>query len=600
MKTKLERLIVLAVLLVASLLSKKTIADLVAYYPLNEGSGTTVNDASGNGHNGSVSRNVRWINSKSGYGKAMYFKGGNATGHVDCGTWNPSELTGQLSIALWIRWDGSGGTWQAPISKRNNWAADQMAWQVGLSRDSQQIAFYREGSYPNCGDCVLPKGEWMHMAVTFDGTTVVFYMNGKVTGQGEFSFGSDTDASIIIGAADPGGLDTFHGALDEVCIFNNTLSENDVIQLYESAGTSFLSPALIALRDDVRQAKKLIAGSSPQATIAFLEDKVVEYELWKKGNPKFVGLSSELLASDLHFFLTKAKKAADAPTSDIAEAYMKSAIMSSMSPNYVPSLLWLFGNIPANSYIEFVGKCRPNNEGAFNHIPLIAGDFEASRNWDAFKLFLDGNLAEVHDTTAFAKAIAKGLSRNGLWANKFLEYCLSKSELSQYVVGECEKRAQEYMEQGGFLKAAKRYRDLASRCTSDQDKSVYELKICECLFNSGQYPKALSELNNFINKYKDTNKVLIKPAIILKGRAYIQLREIDQASDTFRKLMVDNPETKHTPEPIFYIGYCNMLQDKLEEAKETLSMVIKDYPESSYANKARLCLSRVERMRRQW
>jgi predicted negative regulator of RcsB-dependent stress response len=598
MKTKLERLIVLAVLLVASLLSRKTIADLAAYYPLNEGSGTTVNDASGNGHNGSVNREVRWINSKSGYGKALYFKGDNATGHVDCGTWNPSELTGQLSIALWIRWDGSGGNWQAPISKRNNWAADRMAWQVGLNKDSQQISFYREGSYPNCGDCVLPKGEWTHVAVTFDGTIVVFYMNGKVTGRGDFSFGSHTNASIIIGAADPGGLDTFHGALDEVYIFNNALSENDVIQLYESTGTSFLSPALIALRDDVSQAKKLISGRSSQAAIAFLEDKIVEYELWEKGNPKFVGLSSELLASDLHFFLAKAKEAADAPTSDIAEAYMKSAIMSSRSPNYVPSLLWLFGNIPANNYIEFVRKCRPKNEGAFNYIHPIAGNFEACRNWDAFKLFLDGNFAEVNDTTAFAKAIAEGLSKNGVWANKFLEYCLSKSELSQYVVGECEKWAQEHIEQGGFLKAAKIYRDLASRCTSDPDKSVYELKICECLFNSGQYLKALSELSNFINKYKVTNKVLIKPAIILKGSAYIQLGEIDQASDTFRKLMVDNPETKKTPEPNFYIGYCNMLQDKLEEAKEKLSTVVKDYPESPYASKARLCLSKIERMRR--
>jgi tetratricopeptide (TPR) repeat protein len=598
MKTKHERLIALTVLLVASLLSGKTIADLVAYYPFDEGSGATVNDASGNGHNGSVSRNVSWINSKSGYGKAMYFKGVNATGHVDCRTWNPSELTGQLSIALWIRWDGRGGTWQAPISKRDGWAADQMAWQIGVNRDSHQIAFYREGSSPDCGDCILPEGEWTHVAVTFDGTTVVFYMNGKVTGRDDFSFGSDNDASIIIGAAEPGGRDTFHGALDEVCIFNNALSENDVMQLYESMGTSFVSPKLSALRDEVRRAGKLSSGRSPQATVAFLEDKIVEYELWKKGNQKYVGLNSELLASDLYFLLAKSKDAAGASTEDVAEAYKRSVLISSRSPNYVPSLLWLFGNIPADSYIEFVRKSRPNNEGEFNHIHLIARDFKASRNWNAFELFLDGSFAEVNDTTAYAKAVAEGLGKNDVWTKKFLEYCRSKSELTKYIVGECEKQAQDHMVQGEFLKATKIYHDLASRCTSNQDRSVYELKICECLFNSGQYTKALSELGNFIEKYKDTNKVLVKPALILKGRVYIEFREIDQASDIFRRLMVDYPEMKQTPEPNFYIGYCNMLQNKLEESKETLSTLVKDYPESPYASKARLCLSKFEKMRR--
>jgi tetratricopeptide (TPR) repeat protein len=598
MKTKLERLIVLAVLLVPSQLSRKTIADLVAYYPFDEGSGAIVNDASGNSHNGSVNRNVSWINSKDEYGKAIYFKSTNATGYVDCGTWNPSELTGQLSIALWISWDGKGGTWQAPISKRDNWAADKMAWQIGVNRDSHQIAFYREGSYPECGDCILPEVEWTHVAVTFDGTTVVFYMNGKATGRDDFSFGSNNDASIIIGAADPGGLDTFHGALDEVCIFNNALSENDVMQLYESMGTSFVSPKLLALRDEVRQAGELSSGRSPQATVAFLEDKIVEYELWKKGNPKYVGLNSELLASDLYFFLAKAKNADGASTEDVAEAYKKSALISSRSPNYVPSLLWLFGNISADSYIEFVRKCRPNNEGELNHIHLIARNFKASRNWSAFKLFLDSSFAEANDTTAYAKAVAEGLGRNDVWTKKFLEYCRSKLELTQYIVGECEKRAQEHIEQGEFLKATKIYRDLASQSTSDQDKSIYELKICECLFNSGQYSKALSELGNFIKEYKDSNKVLVKPAIILKGRAYIELGEIDQASDTFQKLTVDYPETKQTAEPNFYIGYCNMLQDKLEEAKETLSTLVKDYPESPYASKARLCLSKVEKMRR--
>ena len=599
---KLERLIVLAVLLVVSLLARTTIADLAAYYPLDEGSGTTTVDASGNGHHGKLRGTPTWIDSKSGYGKALYYNGAlTASGWVNCGTWDPSERTGQLTVALWVRWDGAvKDRYYGVVAKRDGWSPDgkQMHWYIEISGQNQQITFCRGGSYPPCGDIVLPKGEWQHVAATFDGTTLVFYVNGEETGRGDFSFGAQSDSIIVIGAATSDGLNGFNGALDEVCIFNNALSKDSVVQLYNSGGASFVSPTLLALCDDVRQAKRLITGHSPQAALTFLEDKIVKYELWKKGNPKYVGLRSELLASDLHFLLAKAKEAAGASTEDVVEAYKKSASISSRSQNCVPSLLWLFWNIPADDFVEFVKSCKLASDGAFENAHLLARDFKASGNWAALKLFLDVTFSEVNDTTACAEAIAKGLKKGSMWSNMFSEYCQSKPELKEYIFSEHEKQAQEYIAQNEFSKAAEIYRDLVSQCASKQDMPVYELTRCECLFNSGQYSKALSELSNFIKKDNVPNKVLVKSAIILKGRAYIQLGEIDQASDTFRKLMVDYPDTKQTAEPNFYIGYCNMLQDKLEEAKKTLSTVVKDYPESPYASKARLCLSRVERIRR--
>ena len=46
----------------------------------------------------------------------------------------------------------------------------------------------------------------------------------------------------------------------------------------------------------------------------------------------------------------------------------------------------------------------------------------------------------------------------------------------------------------------------------------------------------------------------------------------------------------------FFLGYLHMLQGEFEAAKESLNLVIKDYPQSSYANKAKLCLNRIENM----
>jgi tetratricopeptide (TPR) repeat protein len=258
--------------------------------------------------------------------------------------------------------------------------------------------------------------------------------------------------------------------------------------------------------------------------------------------------------------------------------------------------LWLFWNIPANGYIEFVRKCRPNNEGAFDYIHLIAKNFETSRNWGAFKLFLDGNFAEVNDTTAYAKAIAKGLNKDGMWSNMFSEYCQNKPELIEYVLDEHEKLAQEYIEQDEFSKAVKIYRDLASQCVSDQDKSVYELKVCECLFNSGQYSRTLSEIDAFINNDRLANKNLAARVMLWKGQIRMQLGEMDRASDIFSKIMAEYPKSEQTPEASFFIGYCHMLEGKHEKAEKVLNMVVKDYPKSSHASKARFCLMKIKRM----
>lgn len=207
-------------------------ASLVAYYPLDEGSGNIAADASGNGHDGAILGTPTWIDSMSGYGTALYFAGSNpADGYVDCGTWNPSEGTGQLTVALWARYDGLVEGWQRIIGKRDGWAVDNMMWQIEINKNNQQISFERTDVYPVGGGIVLPEGQWAHVAVTFDGTTAVFYVNGEETGRGDFSFGTKTDSALIIGADNPEGWNSFHGALDEVMLYNRALSEAEVLEL---------------------------------------------------------------------------------------------------------------------------------------------------------------------------------------------------------------------------------------------------------------------------------------------------------------------------------------------------------------------------------
>ena len=69
------------------------------------------------------------------------------------------------------------------------------------------------------------------MAVTFDGATIIFYIDGRETGRDRFSFGPKTDSALNIGAAEVGGWGGFHGALDEIRLYNIALNPVEIMNL---------------------------------------------------------------------------------------------------------------------------------------------------------------------------------------------------------------------------------------------------------------------------------------------------------------------------------------------------------------------------------
>ncbi len=169
----------------------------------------------------------------AGFGQAALFDGAD-DGHqyVDLGIFNPSAATDQLSIALWAKWDGPSGSWQGLIGKRQagDWDREIMMWYFELERDAWDIGFHREGSGIATGQ-MLEVGQWTHVAVTFDGATAKIYIDGVIVDEGSFSFGNDTEAPVVIGAAAEDGGNPFNGALDEVRIYDIVLSEAEILQL---------------------------------------------------------------------------------------------------------------------------------------------------------------------------------------------------------------------------------------------------------------------------------------------------------------------------------------------------------------------------------
>ena len=204
---------------------------LVAYYKL-EGN---LDDSSGNGHNGTLAGNAslpaKYVSGPAGFGQGLLFDGTGGHQNVELGTFNPSAATGQLTVALWAKWDGASDQWQGLIGKRDAWAVNDMMWHVEVNRDNGTIGFARTDVYPDSGGAKLPIGTWAHVAVTFDGTTARFYLNGVQTGSGSFSFGLDTGAALHFGSDDPNGGNAFNGALDEIRLYDQVLTVAEILKL---------------------------------------------------------------------------------------------------------------------------------------------------------------------------------------------------------------------------------------------------------------------------------------------------------------------------------------------------------------------------------
>ena len=217
-------------------------ADLVGWWRFNEGSGDTADDSSGNGHHGTLLGTPEWVIGPDGFGGALAFNPDTCIG-VDCGVFDPTNGTGQFTVALWAYWDGTG-TFQHFVTKSAGWGADTMMFQVELwgAHTSAQYTDRVGISYQGAGSVefsIMTKNEWVHLTWTFDGTDLTLFLNGvdEVCPK-PFSIGPDVDAPLYIGVSHPDEGRTFHGSLDEIRIYDYALTETE-IQIVMQGGEGF-------------------------------------------------------------------------------------------------------------------------------------------------------------------------------------------------------------------------------------------------------------------------------------------------------------------------------------------------------------------------
>ena len=209
---------------------------LVAYWPLDETSGSNAADASGYGNDGTLTNMNPAVDWVSGHiGGALEFDG--VDDEVDIPDSDLLDDTQQLTVALWVYPTRLDGNPRGPISKRIHFHTEH-AWALffwGGRRLNVDVE-----TNDNRFECnrVFEVDQWYHLALVYDGAQsanqrVRVYINGALsrTAYESSSAIGNKNAPVVLGQLNGNDEGWFEGKIDDVRIYRRALDSDEISQL---------------------------------------------------------------------------------------------------------------------------------------------------------------------------------------------------------------------------------------------------------------------------------------------------------------------------------------------------------------------------------
>jgi hypothetical protein len=197
-------------------------AGLVAAYSFEEGTGSAVGDASGNGRTGTIS-GATWT-PVGRFGGALSFDGTNDLVSVTDAA--ALDLSTGMTLEAWVN-PSALSNWRTVVLKEG---PSGLAYALYAHDTARPGAWIRTGGADigTSATSALPLNTWTHLAATYDGAIVRIYVNGALVG-------SRAMTGAIVASALPlriGGNavwgEYFSGLIDEVRIYNRALTGSEI------------------------------------------------------------------------------------------------------------------------------------------------------------------------------------------------------------------------------------------------------------------------------------------------------------------------------------------------------------------------------------
>jgi Concanavalin A-like lectin/glucanases superfamily len=273
------------------------LADSPAFlWPLNETSGTTAADATGNGHTGTYTGGYT-LNSAagpiSGGGNAVLLNG--SSGYI-ASSYNPSLSA--VSLECWVNFNGlSQGGNNSRFIANDHVNNDNNGFDCNQENDEGGVIVVSFGNGTShqqiATSTVPPSTGWFYFVTTWDGTTINIYENASNIGSHAFS-GSLTSGSANVAAGyNPAySGDYLHGLMAWVAVYPSALTSTQVTNHYNAAagGTPHTATAALTVTPAFSLVKAEAHVQSATITPAFTVKKAEAHKQAATITPVFTAL----------------------------------------------------------------------------------------------------------------------------------------------------------------------------------------------------------------------------------------------------------------------------------------------------------------------
>lgn len=200
---------------------------IVGMWLFDEGSGKITKDSSGNGDDGEIN-GAKWV--KGQFNTALEFNG--TTDAVVCPDNESLDITDAITVSAWIKTPQPTKNFQMIVTH------GQAVWELRFNAATGTVHFCAQingvwiDQTEYSTNTILTADTWYNVVGTFDGSTIITWLNGEDDGHYDVSGSMPlTDIAVNIGRRVEGGDYFYIGAIDEVAIFNVALPEDDVKSL---------------------------------------------------------------------------------------------------------------------------------------------------------------------------------------------------------------------------------------------------------------------------------------------------------------------------------------------------------------------------------
>ncbi len=207
------------------------LSGLVAYWKLDESSGTVAVDSSPNGNDGTYTNGVTLFQTGQVDQAAEFDGSDDYVGVPDDPTLQMDDV---FSLSMWIRPDSSSNIDQMILNKEGEYEiaispSDELKW--GITNTDPGWSWHSTGH-------IVAIGKWTHVALIYDNGSVTTYANGVLVdtynGSGVVGDNNSSLNELRLGGRsnNPSGK-YFDGRLDDIRVFKRVLCSEEVFGQYK-------------------------------------------------------------------------------------------------------------------------------------------------------------------------------------------------------------------------------------------------------------------------------------------------------------------------------------------------------------------------------